>query len=116
MIARQGMRSESAVLAGYSFGSVAAVRAAADLPEVTAILALALPLAMVDRSALAAIAKPIVLLAGDRDSYCPAKDLAAMAEQLGPLARLRIIAGADHFFAGREQEITAALAAELATL
>lgn len=116
MIARQGMRSNSAVLAGYSFGSIAAVRAAARVPEVAAIVAIALPLGMVDQSALGAIAKPIVLLAGDRDSYCPAKDLAAMAERLGPLARLRIIAGADHFFGGREQEITAALAEELAAL
>jgi pimeloyl-ACP methyl ester carboxylesterase len=71
---------------------------------------------MMDPSAQGAISKPIVLIAGDQDSYCPAKDLTALAERLGPLARLRIIAGADHFFGGREHEIVAALGEALATL
>jgi pimeloyl-ACP methyl ester carboxylesterase len=57
-----------------------------------------------------------VLLAGDHDSYCPANHLTALAERLGPSARLKIIPGADHFFGGREHEITAALVEELATL
>lgn len=111
-----GVRADKAVLAGYSFGAIAAVRAAAGLQEVAAIVAVALPLGMIDASVLGTIAKPVVLLAGDRDSYCPAEHLAALAERLGSAARLKIISGADHFFGGREHEITAALDAALATL
>ncbi|HVA40638.1 MAG TPA: alpha/beta fold hydrolase [Candidatus Binataceae bacterium] len=113
---QKGVRATDAVLAGYSFGATAAVRAAASAAEVAAIVAVALPLGMIDPSALGTITKPIVLLAGDRDSYCPANHLAALAERLGPSARLRIIPGADHFFGGRESEIVAALVEELATL
>jgi pimeloyl-ACP methyl ester carboxylesterase len=71
---------------------------------------------MIDPSALGTITKPIVLLAGDQDSYCPANRLAELAERLGPSVQLKIIPGADHFFGGREHEITAALAESLATL
>ena len=56
------------------------------------------------------------LLTGDQDSYCSANHLTALAERLGPLARVKIIPGADHFFGGREHEITAALDEALATL
>jgi alpha/beta superfamily hydrolase len=113
---QKGVRADGAVLAGYSFGAMTAVRAAANVEEVTAIVAVALPLGMIDPSTLNAITKPIVLLAGDQDSYCPADHLKALAERLGPLAWLKIIPGADHFFGGREHEITAALDEALATL
>jgi alpha/beta superfamily hydrolase len=113
---QKGVRAAGAVLAGYSFGTTTAVRAAPSVAEVTAIVTVALPLGMIDPSALGRITKPIVLLAGDQDSYCPGNHLAALAERLGPSAQLKIIPGADHFFGGREHEITAALVEALATL
>jgi len=113
---QRGVRAAGAVLAGYSFGAMTAVRAAATAEEVAAIVTVALPLGMIDPSALGAITKPIVLLAGDQDSYCPANHLAALAERLGPSARLKMIPGADHFFGGREHEIVAALDEALATM
>jgi len=116
LTAQKGVSAAGAVLGGYSFGAATAVRAAASVEAVAAIVAIALPLGMIDPAALGAIVKPIVLLAGDRDSYCPADDLTALAGRLGPLARLKIIPGADHFFGGHEQEIIAALDAALATL
>ena len=116
LTAEKGVNASGALLAGYSFGAATALRAAARTEAVAAIVAIAPPLGMMDPSALVAISKPIVLIAGDQDSYCPAKDLAALAERLEPLARLRIIAGADHFFGGREHEIVAALGEALATL
>jgi len=113
---QKGVKGAGAVLAGYSFGAATAVRAAASTKEVAAIVAIALPLGVIDPSALGAITKPIVLLAGDQDSYCPVNDLAALAERLAPLARLKIIPGADHFFGGRDHEIVAALDEALATV
>jgi alpha/beta superfamily hydrolase len=116
LTAQKGMRGGGAVLGGYSFGAMMAVRAAASLAEVGAIVAVALPLGMIDPVALGTITKPIVLLAGDQDSYCPANHLAALAERLGPSAQLKLIAGADHFFGGCEHEISAALGEALARL
>ena len=116
LTAQKGVRAAGAVLAGYSFGATTAVRAAAGVEEVAAIVAVALPLGMIDPSALGAITKPIVLLAGDQDSYCPADHLAALAGRLGGSARLKLISGADHFLGGREHEIVAALDGALATL
>jgi len=113
---QKSVRAADAVLAGYSFGATTAVRAAPGVEEVTAIVTVALPLGVIDPSALGTITKPIVLLAGDQDSYCPANHLTALAERLGPSAQLKIIPGADHFFGGREPEITAALGEALATL
>jgi hypothetical protein len=110
------VRGNGAVLTGYSFGAMTAVRAAQSVEEVEGIVTIALPLGMIDPSALGTITKPIVLLAGDQDSYCPANRLAELAERLGPSVQLKIIPGADHFFGGREHEITAALAESLATL
>jgi len=112
----KGVNADGAVLAGYSFGAMMAVRAAVSTKEVVAIVTVALPLGMIDPSALGTITTPIVLLAGDQDSYCPANRLAEVAERLGASARIRIIPGADHFFGGREREIGAALVEELATL
>src|SRR3984893_11116072 len=106
LIAQKGVRGDGAVLAGYSFGAMVAMRAAADVEEVTTIVAVAPPLGMIEPSALGRITKPVALLAGDQDSYCPANHLAALAERLGPSAQLRLIQGADHFFASRENEIT----------
>ncbi|HLK86154.1 MAG TPA: alpha/beta fold hydrolase [Candidatus Binataceae bacterium] len=116
LTAQTGVLADRAVLAGYSFGAMAAARAAADTAEVGAIVAIAPPIAAIDASILEATTKPIVLLSGDRDSYCPAAQLGALAATLGDLARLRIVAGADHFFGGREHEIGAALGRELAAL
>jgi alpha/beta superfamily hydrolase len=116
LIVQEGVRGEGAVLAGYSFGAMVAMRAAASVEEVAAIVAVALPLGMIEPSALGAITKPVVLLAGDQDSYCPANHLTALAERLGPSAQLKLIPGADHFFASREREITAALIEALAKL
>jgi uncharacterized protein len=109
LTAQSGIRVDAAIMAGYSFGAMVAVRAARGQPEVGAIIAVALPIGMVEPAVLGSIRKPIVLLAGDRDAYCPAKPLTALAERLGTLAQLKIIAETDHFFGGHEEEITAAL-------
>lgn len=113
LFSQTGVRTDGAVIAGYSFGAMVAVRAAASMPEVAEAVAVALPLGMIDQSALESIGKPIILLAGDNDSYCPAKALRALAQRLGAFAQVRIVAGADHFFGGHEEEITSSLESAL---
>lgn len=106
---QNGIRADGAIMAGYSFGAMVAVRAARSQPEAGAIIAVALPIGMVEPAVIGSIRKPIALVAGDNDAYCPAQPLTALAERLGALAQLKIIPGTDHFFSGHEQEITAAL-------
>ncbi|MGA7872349.1 MAG: hypothetical protein WCA22_15795 [Candidatus Binatus sp.] len=58
--------------------------------------------------------KPVLLVSGDHDSYSPAAGLQALKSKIGDSARLEFVAGADHFFGGREAELSRAVAATLA--
>jgi alpha/beta superfamily hydrolase len=104
-----GVEREGAVLAGYSFGSIAALTAASKIEKLGALVLVALPLKMADVRALTDFAGPIVLAAGDGDMYCPAPQLEALHKELGVRAQLRIIEGADHFFGGYEVELADAI-------
>jgi alpha/beta superfamily hydrolase len=104
-----GVRSDALVLAGYSFGAMAAMAAAPRFTNLKALLLVALPIRMADGAALKTFGKPVVLAAGDSDSYCPAAQLEALHKDLGPQARIKIIAGADHFFGGYEEDLAEAL-------
>ncbi len=111
LLSQPGIQSDAAIMAGYSFGAVVAMRAGAQLPEVATIAAVALPVGMGNFSSAAGSGKKIVLVAGDRDSYCPQRAITELAESCG--AHLKLIEGADHFFGGYEDAITKALVAFL---
>jgi alpha/beta superfamily hydrolase len=100
---------ERIVLAGYSFGAMATAIAAAKLADLAALMLVALPLRMADLDSLMEFKRPILLAAGDADSYCPAADLKVLAQKIGARAEVRIIERADHFFGGREAQLTAAV-------
>ena len=108
-----GVRSDGAVLAGYSFGAVAAMTAAPEIKDLGALVLVALPIRMADAAALKKFGGPIVLAAGDNDSYCAADRLEAIHKEMGTRSQLKIIQGADHFFGGYEEELAEALAAML---
>ncbi|HXN84611.1 MAG TPA: alpha/beta family hydrolase [Candidatus Binataceae bacterium] len=108
VLAQSGIAPASAVMAGYSFGAAIAMRAGVETKEVGTIAAIALPVAMGDFSSVARSGKRIVLVAGDRDAYCPEPAISQLAGSLA--ASLRVIKGADHFFGGDEQSITSELA------
>jgi alpha/beta superfamily hydrolase len=92
-------------LAGYSFGAGIAA-AVATGAAVSALALIALPLrALSDQpSALAEYPNPALLLAGDSDDICPRAALIELAASLGSGVETRIVAGADHFWFGHEQE------------
>lgn len=113
---QSGVQRDGAVLAGYSFGSIAAMAAASKLKHLDALVLVALPLKMADVGALNNFAGPIVLAAGDGDNYCPAPQLEALHKQLGSRAQLRIVEGADHFFGGFEVELADAIESMLAAI
>lgn len=106
-------------VAGYSFGSLVALQAAlvdgnrADGPRIERVAAVAPPLAMFDASFAASLAQPLFLVAGDRDPYCPRADLEALGASLGANASTVTLESADHFLAGREDEVADHVAAWL---
>jgi len=99
----------SVAIAGYSFGSLIALRLAASDGS-AAVAAIAPPLVMFDASFVADLACPSLLLAGDRDTYCPKSDLEFLALRLPERATTRVLPAADHFFGGREREVAGAVA------
>ncbi len=110
----QRLQAESGVVsvavAGYSFGALVAMRLAADAsvaPAPRALAAIAPPLAMFDASFATDIRVPLLLLAGDRDDYCPRESVDELAARCH--ASVRVLVGADHFFAGREREVAAGI-------
>jgi alpha/beta superfamily hydrolase len=107
LLSQPGVSSADGIMAGYSFGAAVAMRAGAELKEVATIAALALPVGMGDFSSQARGGKKVLLIAGDRDNYCPRRAITQMAESCG--AQLRIIDGADHFFVGYEDTLTTEL-------
>jgi alpha/beta superfamily hydrolase len=111
-----GLPLKQVVVAGYSFGAMATALAAPKLGDTAALLLVALPLRMADLDALTQFKGPLLLSAGDSDSYCPAADLKRLGEKLGGRAQVRIIERADHFFGGREHELAIAIGEMLAMI
>lgn len=104
-----GLAPQTIALAGYSFGAMAAIRAAASLPDLRALILIALPLRMAAGDALDKLAVPVILAAGDSDDYCPATQLETLQQTLGSRGQVQIIRGSDHFFGGYEAQLTEAL-------
>jgi uncharacterized protein len=113
LLAQPGVRKEGAVMAGYSFGAMVALSAGYERAGIGRIVAVALPIAMADARIPDGASKPLLLVSGERDSYSPVAGLQALRSKIGDAARLEIVAGADHFFGGREAELSRVLGAAL---
>src|ERR1700719_4093550 len=113
MLAQPGVRKEDAAMTGYSFGAMVALSAGYERAEIARIVAVALPLAMADARIPDGASKPVLLVSGDRDSYSPVAGVQALKAKIGDSARLEIIAGTDHFFGGREAELSRAIVGAL---
>ena len=98
----------SRLLAGYSFGAWAALRAAAAGAAVERVIAVGPPLAFLDWDFLATLERPVVFVAGERDPSCPAARLLAAATAEG--RRIELVEGADHFFADAGEALAGAVA------
>lgn len=96
------------VLAGYSFGAVMALGAAASRP-CRGLLLVAPPPAMLAAGELLEVGVPTAIVSGDRDGFCPLTDLHEATG--GGRLPTTVIAGADHFFSGFEDEVRAAATA-----
>ena len=101
-------------LIGWSFGANVAVRAAIDDARVAALALIGLPLVpndlslppLPDATDLRALRRPVLLLAGEHDTFAPAEQVQAYAASF-PEATVRIVGGTDHYFWRREREAAA---------
>lgn len=89
-----------AVVAGYSFGSWAALRAAAGDPRVAALIAIGAPVGLYDFGFLAGARRPVQFIQGDQDPFGPLPLVLALAASLPGGGRVLPVAGARHNFEG----------------
>src|SRR5262249_33468987 len=103
------------VLVGWSFGASVALRESLADERVAALVLVGIPLEPGDLELpelpnpeeLASLAeRRSLLLAGDRDRYCPPEALRAFGAGF-PHADVVIVPGADHYFTRREREAAA---------
>jgi alpha/beta superfamily hydrolase len=99
-------------VAGWSFGAMMALRHAAADDRVAALALLGLPLGHAAGSVAPGLDGPIperleipvLLVAGDRDRFCPLPTCRAFRRRL-PRAELLVVTDAGHFFRRREREV-----------
>jgi len=101
-------------LAGYSFGAAMALLASADVSPRGLVL-ISLP-TIAGALSPPGGALPLLLVSGDRDEYSDTAALTALAEATGERARLDVMPGADHFWAGFDDRLTETAAAFLRAL
>jgi len=108
---------------GWSFGAHVALRTALDDARIDALALVAFPLRdstpelpalppVSDPERLAGFQRPVLLLAGDSDPFCPLPELLVLAGRLSR-SSVEIVSNADHYFAKRERD-AARLVAEFA--
>jgi alpha/beta superfamily hydrolase len=92
-------------LAGYSFGASVALPVAVE-DEHIKLLALVSPaLLESDGEQLKGYTKPKFIIIGENDSVIPERQLQQLVEDIPEPKQCQIIAGADHFWAGFEEEV-----------
>ena len=101
---------ETVVVAGYSFGSMVGLKAGSEDERVTALIGVALPIAMRDANFLQGVTKPKLLVSGDRDDFSPVARLEELVARLPEPKQLVIVRHADHFFRGLENDVADAAA------
>jgi len=99
----------STLLAGFSFGSWVGLRVGCEDPRVTALIGLGIPVDKSDLSYLASCAKPKLFIQGENDEFGPRAHVEAFVATLPEPKRLVVVEGVDHFFAGKLNEVGAAI-------
>lgn len=92
------------VVCGWSFGASVALREALDDDRVAALALIGLPLApgdvelpaLPEATELGALRIPVLLLAGERDGFCPSDGLRAFGDRFRT-ARVEVLSDTDHY-------------------
>lgn len=98
-------------LAGFSFGSMVMLRAAACDDRIRAFVAAGVPVSRYDFTGVAQCNKPKLFVQGSLDEFGTAEALNMFFAALDEPKELKIIQGADHFFEGHLPELAASVSA-----
>jgi uncharacterized protein len=105
------------LFAGFSFGSNVGMRACCGDERVKGMAALGLPVQAGGRdyhyNFLATCSQPKLFISGTADEFGPQAAVEAVVEGAAPPATLVMVPGADHFFAGKLEQMQQALTAWL---
>ncbi len=93
------------LLAGYSFGASTGLRAGCARPTVTALIGIGMPLALDNAAFLTRCPKPLTIVQGANDGFGPLPMVMALAASIPSGARLAVIPGAAHNFAGHLEDL-----------
>ena len=100
-------------LAGFSFGALVALRAAA-VAAPRLLISVAPAVARADYARLERPDCPWLIVQGDADQLVDYREVQAFAARFVPPPELRLLSGVEHFFHGRLQELRALLLEALA--
>lgn len=81
---------------GYSYGTIVALTTGSNA---SALVAVAPPVTLFDMNFLPKISKPLLVIVGSHDPFCPKEKIRKL---LPSHAEFELIVGADHFFIGAE--------------
>ncbi len=95
---RLKVNAPSLILLGYSFGAWAGLPVAVQDERIKGMVAVAPPLELYDFEFLKGCKRRKLIIAGDRDLFCPTALLEEWYRRLEEPKSLATISGADHFF------------------
>jgi uncharacterized protein len=105
------------LFAGFSFGSNVGMRACCGDARVKGLVALGLPVQAGGReyhyTFLSGCTQPKLFISGNNDEFGPQAAVEAVVASAAPPATLVMVPGADHFFAGKLEQMQQALTAWL---
>ena len=96
-------------LMGFSFGSWVGLAVGAADARVSTLVGLGLPVGSLDFDFLCDVRKPKLLLQGTRDEFGPVAQVSELYRSLAEPKQIHWVEGADHFFAGKLDEVQEAL-------
>lgn len=92
-------------LMGFSFGAWVGLAVGAADPRVTTLVGLGVPVSMESVEFLRDVRKPKLIIQGTRDEFGPAAQVSLLYEALAEPKQIHWVQGADHFFAGKLDEV-----------
>jgi alpha/beta superfamily hydrolase len=92
-------------LMGFSFGSWVGLEVAATDDRVSTLVGLGVPVNMSDFDFLHGVRKPKLILQGTRDQYGSVAKVTELYDSLAEPKQIHWVEGADHFFAGKLDEV-----------
>lgn len=97
------------LVAGFSFGSRIALRLAAEMPELTRVIAVGFPTVYPDRAYVSEVRIPKYFVQSTYDSFGPQPELTAFVAGLPEPKQLEWVEANDHFFAGNLEGLEAVI-------